>query len=125
MGIKKVLIVDDEAHIRDILKLRLQIAGFKTVDANCGKQAIKIIPKENPDLVILDVMMPDIDGWEVCRYIRNQPEVAHVLIVMLTAKNEIRDRELGIQVGVNGYVTKPFSPNELVERIRKLESLVD
>lgn len=117
---KKILIVDDEVHIRDIIRFRLQVEGFVTLEAKNGQEAKERIVNDKPDLVVLDIMMPDMDGWAVCDFARNQPESKDLPIVMLTARTEIKDKIHGMQVGANDYLTKPFSPNELVDRIKKL-----
>lgn len=117
---KKILIVDDEAHIREIIRFRLQIDGYQTIEAKNGHEAVEQIAKHKPDLVILDIMMPDMDGWEVCKFARSQSEFQSIPILMLTAKIEIKDKIHGMQAGANDYLTKPFSPNELMDHIKNL-----
>ena len=117
---KKILIVDDEVHIRDIIRFRLQVEGFATIEAKNGQEAKEKIVNDKPDLVVLDIMMPDMDGWAVCDFARSQPESEKLPILMLTARTEIKDKIHGMQVGANDYITKPFSPNDLVDRIKKL-----
>ncbi len=117
---KKILIVDDEVHIRDIIRFRMEVEGFEILEANNGRNAIEVLTKEQPNIIVLDVMMPEMDGWEVCRFVRSQPDISKTPILMLTAKTEIRDKIHGMQAGANDYLTKPFSPNELVVRVQKL-----
>lgn len=111
----KILVVDDEASIRQIVEARLNMAGFEVVTAADGEEALAIYPKERPDLIVLDIMMPRIDGLQVCREIRKQNSVP---IIMLTAKGEIPDRINALEMGADDYVTKPFSPRELEARIK-------
>lgn len=117
---KKILIVDDEVHIRDIIKFRLQVEGYEILEASNGRNAIDIMMSDKPDLVVLDIMMPDMDGWEVCKFAKGQSETKDIPILMLTAKTDIRDKIQGMVVGANDFVTKPFSPNDLVQRVSKL-----
>lgn len=107
--------MDDEASIRQIVEARLNMAGFEVVTAADGEEALAIYPKERPDLIVLDIMMPRIDGLQVCREIRKQNSVP---IIMLTAKGEIPDRINALEMGADDYVTKPFSPRELEARIK-------
>jgi len=111
----KILIVDDEPNITDILSFNLQAEGYETVVAHDGEAGLDLALSEKPDLVFLDVMMPKMDGFEVCRRIR---EVSQVPIIMLTAKDEESDKVLGLDNGADDYMTKPFSVNEIKARIR-------
>lgn len=111
----KILVVDDEASIRQIVEARLNMAGFEVVTAADGEEALAIYPKERPDLIVLDIMMPRMDGLQVCKEIRKQNSVP---IIMLTAKGEIPDRINALELGADDYVTKPFSPRELEARIK-------
>jgi len=110
-----ILVVDDEERMAHFIHLNLEHDGFQVVEAYRGMQAIQVIRDSLPDLVILDVMMPDIDGFEVLKLIR---EVSSVPVIMLTAKGEEDDRVRGLELGADDYVTKPFSPRELVSRVR-------
>jgi two-component system KDP operon response regulator KdpE len=110
-----ILVVDDEERIARFIRLNLEHDGFQVVEAYRGMQAIQALRDSIPDLVILDVMLPDLDGFEVLRLIR---EISSVPVVMLTAKNEEEDKVRGLELGADDYVTKPFSPRELVSRIR-------
>ncbi len=112
---KKILIVDDDENICELLRLYLQKDGFNTVVANNGEKAITLVQIEKPDLVLLDIMMPVLDGWQVCREIRKSSDVP---IIMLTAKSETFDKVLGLELGADDYVTKPFDSKEVVARIK-------
>lgn len=111
----KILVVDDEASIRQIVEARLNMAGFDVVTAGDGEEAMEVYRSEQPDLIVLDIMMPRVDGIQVCREIRKQDSVP---IIMLTAKGEIPDRINALEMGADDYVTKPFSPRELEARIK-------
>lgn len=115
---KRVLIVDDEADIRELVRYNLEREGFAVLEAEDGERAIDMVRKERPDLVVLDVMLPGADGLEICRMLRTQSPAARIPIVMLTAKAGEVDRILGLEIGADDYVSKPFSPRELVARIR-------
>jgi len=112
---KKILIVDDERNIVDILKFNLKKEGMETLEAYDGETGLNMALEENPDLVLLDVMLPKMDGFEVCRRIR---QVSSVPILMLTAKEEEVDKVLGLELGADDYITKPFSPRELMARVK-------
>lgn len=116
----KVLVVDDEDNIIELIRLGLRYEGFQVETASNGEQGIALAQRVNPDLVILDVMMPGIDGIEVCRRLRNNPTTRDVPILMLTAKDEVSDRILGLQTGADDYLTKPFDFYELLERIKAI-----
>ena len=110
-----ILVVDDEERMARFIHLNLEHDGFQVIEAYRGMQAIQILRDSLPDLIILDVMMPDIDGFEALKMIR---EVSSVPVIMLTAKGEEDDRVRGLELGADDYVTKPFSPRELVSRVR-------
>ena len=112
---KKILIVDDEPQIVRVLKGYLETAGFQVVTASGGTEAIAAFRHEAPDLVVLDLMLPEVDGLDVARAIRRQGDVP---IIMLTARVEETDRLIGLELGADDYVTKPFSPREVVARVR-------
>jgi len=112
---KKVLIVDDEKNIVDILKFNLKKEGFETIEAYDGEQGLDMALNQNPDLVLLDVMLPKMDGFEVCCKVRQSSSVP---ILMLTAKEEEVDKVLGLELGADDYITKPFSPRELMARVK-------
>lgn len=111
----KILIVDDEKNIVDILKYNLIKEGFETIEAYDGKEAIEKALRLNPDIILLDVMLPVYDGFAVCRKLREKIQTP---IIMLTAKEEEVDKVLGLEMGADDYVTKPFSPRELIARIK-------
>ncbi len=110
----KILIVDDDKNICELLRLYIEKEGFETKIANDGKQAIDAFNSFNPDLVLLDLMLPVLDGWQVCREIRKTSECP---IIMLTAKGEVFDKVLGLELGADDYVVKPFESKEIVARI--------
>jgi two-component system alkaline phosphatase synthesis response regulator PhoP len=112
---KQILIVDDEPQIVRVLKGYLETAGFQVVTASDGAEAIAIFRHQSPDLVVLDLMLPEVDGLDVARAIRRQGDVP---IIMLTARVEETDRLIGLELGADDYVTKPFSPREVVARVR-------
>lgn len=117
---KKILIVEDEADIAQLVKLYLEKEGFHTNVAKSGVEALKLVKSERPDLLILDLMIPEIDGIEVCKKIRNAPDTALLPIIMLTAKAEESDTIVGLELGADDYVTKPFSPKVLLARVKAL-----
>ena len=112
---RRILVVDDEERMVRFIRLNLEHDGFQVLEAFSGLEAIEKIRSNLPDLILLDVMMPDIDGFEVLRMIR---ETSNVPVIMLTAKGEEEDRVRGLETGADDYVTKPFSPRELVSRVR-------
>ena len=119
---KRILVVDDEMYIVNILDFTLHGEGWEVVSANNGEDALRTLLKFEPDLVILDVMMPRIDGVEVCRAIKAREESADTPVILLSAKDRDKDREEGLEAGADLYLTKPFSPARLVEEIRNLLS---
>ena len=114
---EKILVVDDEASIRRILETRLSMIGYEVVTAADGEEAIAVFHQENPDLVVLDVMMPKLDGYGVCQELRKESDIP---IIMLTALGDVADRITGLELGADDYVVKPFSPKELEARIRSV-----
>jgi DNA-binding response OmpR family regulator len=112
---RRILVVDDEERMVRFIRLNLEHDGFQVSEAFNGKQAVQRLRDVNPDLILLDVMMPDLDGFEVLEMIR---EISNVPVIMLTAKGEEDDRVRGLEKGADDYVTKPFSPRELVSRVR-------
>lgn len=111
----RILIVDDDAHIRDVLRFALDKEGFDIIEAENGRVALQKFSSDNPDLIILDIMMPEMDGISVCRELRKS---SNVPIIFLSSKDEEIDRILGLELGGDDYITKPFSPRELVARTR-------
>jgi two-component system phosphate regulon response regulator PhoB len=116
----KILVVDDEPDALEILGFKLKEAGYVPLFAKDGTQAIAAARDERPALIVLDLMLPQVDGLEVCKILRRDPSTASIPIVMLTARAAEMDRVLGLELGADDYVTKPFSPRELVLRIKKL-----
>ncbi|MEJ2739911.1 MAG: response regulator transcription factor [Dehalococcoidia bacterium] len=114
---KKILVVDDEKKIVDIVKAYLEREGYQVAAAYDGESALNLIAREIPDMVILDLMLPGVSGWDVCRRLRGQSDVP---IIMLTARDEVSDRIVGLELGADDYVPKPFDPKELVSRVRAL-----
>ena len=111
----KVLIVDDDKNICELLRLYLEKDGYATVIANDGDEAVKAFNAQEPDIILLDVMLPKLDGWQVCREIRKTSQVP---IIMLTAKGETFDKVFGLELGADDYITKPFDSKEVVARIK-------
>jgi two-component system, OmpR family, response regulator RpaB len=119
---EKILVVDDEASIRRILETRLSMIGYDVVTAADGEEAIATFNENHPDLVVLDVMMPKLDGYGVCQELRKESDIP---IIMLTALGDVADRITGLELGADDYVVKPFSPKELEARIRSVLRRVD
>lgn len=116
----KILIVEDEPDIRDTLNYNFDKEGFKVLSSPNGKSALKLLEKHDPDIVILDLMLPDISGLDLCRQIKNEKKLSNTSIIMLTAKSEEVDRIVGFELGADDYVTKPFSVRELILRVKVL-----
>jgi OmpR family response regulator RpaB len=114
---EKILVVDDESNIRKILETRLTIRGYNVISASDGEEAIRLFHQEQPNLVILDIMLPKLDGYTVCSELRKK---SNVPIIMLTARGDISDRVMGLEFGADDYVIKPFYPKELEARVRSL-----
>lgn len=121
MIVLKVLIVDDEPAIVDLIKINLELEGFDTCVCYTGQQAIKAAPIFSPDLILLDIMLPDINGFEVCKELQN----LNIPIIMLTAKNDIKDKLYGLELGADDYITKPFDSRELTARIKTVLRRID
>lgn len=114
----KILVVDDETYIVELVKFNLEKEGFKVVVAFDGISALRQVEEETPDLVILDIMLPQLDGLEVCRQLRSNHCYLNMPIIMLTAKGEEIDTVLGLEMGADDYIKKPFSPREMVARVK-------
>jgi len=112
-----VLVVDDEANIRDLAQMYLEKEGFQVVTAVSGQHALDQIRQQRPSLMVLDLMLPGIDGWEVCRRVRANSDLP---IIMLTARDDDVDKIIGLELGADDYLTKPFNPRELVARVRAI-----
>ena len=131
MSNEKILIVDDEEHIVELIKFNLDANGYRTITASNGLEALELAKNEKPDLILLDIMLPGLNGNDVCKEIRKDIEIATIPIIMITAKGEELDRILGLELGADDYVTKPFSVRELMARVKavlrrtKVESVSD
>lgn len=117
----KILIVDDEPAIVDLIKINLELEGYETFVCYTGQQALKAASIFNPDLIILDIMLPDINGFEICK----QLQKLSIPIIMLTAKNDIKDKLYGLELGADDYITKPFDSRELTARIKTVLRRID
>ncbi|MEK6728019.1 MAG: response regulator [Candidatus Omnitrophota bacterium] len=115
---EKILIVEDEKDIVKMLEYNLKKEGFRTVSASDGEDALDLANRENPDLILLDLMLPGIDGLEACKELKKEQKTASIPIIMLTAKTQEADKIVGLELGADDYVTKPFSPRELIARIK-------
>jgi two-component system response regulator VicR len=117
----KIMVVDDEPDVVDLVKLVLESDGFDVVTAYSGKEALDRIVQEMPDLVLLDIMMPQMDGWEVYSRIKAHPKTKDIPVAMLTAKSQSIDKMIGLHVvKVDDYITKPFGRSELLERVKRI-----
>ena len=117
---QKILICDDEANIRNIMDFSLEAEGFLAVSAEDGDGALQAAMTEEPDLIILDVMMPGADGLTVCRELKQNPRTRHIPVLMLSARAGKGDREAGLAAGAEEYVTKPFSPQRIVDKVNEM-----
>ena len=115
---KTVALIEDDADLFALLKYNLEKEGFRFVGSPTGRGALEFCRRERPDLLILDIMLPDSDGIEICRGIRSSPDLAHIPVIFLTARASESDRILGLELGANDYVVKPFSLRELIARVR-------
>lgn len=118
MAQEKILIVDDEEHILELLKFNIKNAGYEVITANNGGDGVRLAKEERPDLVLLDLMLPGMDGYDVCKEIKRNKETSNTAIIMLTAKGEELDKILGLELGADDYMTKPFSIRELLARVK-------
>lgn len=115
---KKIMLIEDDTDLYALLKYNLEKEGFQLVGAQTGKGAVELCRKERPDLAILDIMLPDSDGLDICKGIRSHPELAHIPIIFLTARASETDRIVGLELGANDYIVKPFFVRELIARIK-------
>ena len=115
---EKILVVDDEEHIAELISYNLTNNGYKVVIANNGIDAVKLAVEEKPSLILLDLMIPGKDGYDVCKDVRSNSEIRNTPIIMLTAKSEEVDKILGLELGADDYITKPFSVRELLARVK-------
>ncbi|MGH7726247.1 MAG: response regulator [Candidatus Eiseniibacteriota bacterium] len=116
----RILVVDDEIYIVHILDFSLGMEGYEVVTALDGEQALERVAEQKPDLIVLDIMMPKLDGYETCKALKSQPETKDIPIILLSAKGRNVDQKTGFEVGADDYITKPFSPRKLVERINAI-----
>jgi len=117
---KTILIVEDEAGIRSFVKAYLESDGFKVLEAANGKEGLEVLSKETPDLIVSDIMMPVMDGYEFFRELRTRPKLKEIPVIILTVKDEFNDIKYAYLMGVEEYVTKPFEPSVLSSRIRQI-----
>lgn len=117
---QRILVVDDDRQIVRLVQSYLEQASYTVLSANDGATALRMIRSERPDLVVLDLMLPDMDGWAITRTVRADPQTATLPILMLTARVEDTDRIIGLELGADDYVTKPFNPREVVARVRAI-----
>ena len=118
MANEKILVVDDEEHILELISFNLTNNGYKVIKANNGIDAVRLAIEEKPKLILLDLMIPGKDGYDVCREVRSNSEIRNIPIIMLTAKSEELDKILGLDLGADDYITKPFSVRELLARVK-------
>ncbi len=117
---KKILIVEDETSLAETLKMRFEAAGYSVDIAGDGQDALAKVRQDKPNLILLDIMLPRIDGYKVCRILKFDEKYRHIPVIMLTAKTQEEDQELGFSVGANAYITKPFDNQELMKKIKEL-----
>jgi len=120
MASQSILVVEDEPDIRKLVQYNLAQERFKVLEAEDGEQALKILQREKPNLVILDLMLPGLSGLELCKLLRDRPQTAQLPILMLTAKAGEADKVVGLEMGADDYLAKPFSPREMVARVRAI-----
>ncbi len=115
---KKILLIEDDSDLFALLKYNLEKEGFQMVGSQTGKGAVELCRRERPDLILLDIMLPDSDGLDICKGIRSRPELAHIPVIFLTARASETDRIVGLELGANDYIVKPFFVRELIARIK-------
>ena len=120
MAKEVILVVDDEEDIRELVELNLSREGYQILPCDTGERALALVRSRKPDLVVLDLMLPGVDGLEVCRRLKADPDTRHIPVIMLTAKGEEADIVAGLELGADDYVTKPFSGKVLAARVRRL-----
>ncbi len=118
MKLKKILIVDDEADLVETVRFPLEMEGFNVLVSYNGEDALNQARKEKPDLIILDLMLPKLDGYKVCRLLKFDEKYKHIPILMLTAKTQEKDKILGMETGADEYITKPFEMDDLMEKVK-------
>jgi two-component system alkaline phosphatase synthesis response regulator PhoP len=120
MDHKKILIADDNENIRDALTYLLEDEGYELLLAKDGADTLRKVRERKPDILFLDIMMPEINGYDVCRTIKNDPDLKSIYVIMLTAKGQVAEQERGKEVGADEYIVKPFSPMEILTRVKSL-----
>ena len=120
MDQKKILIADDNENIRDALTYLLEDEGYELLLAKDGADTLRKVRERKPDILFLDIMMPEINGYDVCRTIKNDPDLKSIYVIMLTAKGQVAEQERGKEVGADEYIVKPFSPMEILTRVKSL-----
>ena len=118
MNPKKILVVDDEVDLVKTIQFSLEVEGYTVLVSNDGEDALSQARKENPDLILLDIMLPKLDGYKVCRLLKFDERYKHIPILMMTAKTQEKDKVLGRETGADEYITKPFDMDELMEKIK-------
>ncbi len=123
--VKKILIIDDDEDIISLIRIILENENYTVIGALNGDEGIKYALKEKPDLILLDIMMPGADGWEVMKMLHTDEKTRKIPVAMLTCKTDVRDKLTGLQEGANDYITKPFSPEELITRVNKIFKILN
>lgn len=123
MSAKKILVADDEPHILRIVKDKLSNAGFAVVSVTNGEDALSAAINEKPDLILLDVMMPKMSGFEVCQKIKADESIKHIPVILLTARGQESDIKAGLDAGASEYITKPFSPRQMLTKVKEMLGL--
>ncbi|MFZ5905310.1 MAG: response regulator transcription factor [Chloroflexota bacterium] len=116
----KILIAEDEPDIRDLVAFTLRFAGYEVVAASNGEEAVELAPRENPDLILMDVRMPRMTGYDACRVMKADPDLKHIPIVFLSAKGQEAEIQTGLEAGAEEYLLKPFAPDQLTDRVRAI-----
>jgi DNA-binding response OmpR family regulator len=116
----KILIAEDERDIRDLVAFTLRFAGHEVVTASNGEEAVQLAPKENPDLILMDVRMPRMTGYDACRVMKSNPELKDIPIVFLSAKGQESEIQTGLEAGAEEYLLKPFAPDQLTDRVKAI-----
>lgn len=120
MGKKRILLIEDEVSLVNVIKVRLELNSYGVIIAHDGKEGLELARKEKPDLIILDLMLPKIDGYKVCRMLKFDEKYKKIPIIMFTARAQESDKKLGKEVGADGYILKPFEPEVLLSKIEEL-----
>ncbi|MBI2265990.1 MAG: response regulator [Armatimonadetes bacterium] len=119
---RKILVVEDEPNVRNFVKVYLEFEGYKVIEAGNGKEGLKRVDEEKPDLIVTDIMMPEMDGVQFYLNLRQKPETKQIPVIVLTVKDEFEDIKYAYLIGVDEYVTKPFDPQQLVSKIKEILS---